>query len=270
MACTTSSRQAGLGGADGLPAHRGARRQAGQPALDAAVLDSLVTRYRTLAAAGSTANLYRRTAAAKDTRRIARRLLRFEDLILRFAAHPDLGVFPATDLDGARLTAICPAAGAAGQRLGVRPVREVSPCGCRCRGRGAAVRSAARSSSGWQRRRPAMSRASPRSRNAQPPPACPAHGVAVSRRAETVVRSRSPPDLGKRPGPAVCLADARYGSACTWPAPGRYGGTRVPLRRARPGPVLAAFCRPDCDYAARPGDALRRPWSWAGQRCGLR
>jgi len=66
-----------------------AARQAGQPALDAAVLDNLLTRYRALAAAGLTANLYRRTATAKD----ARRFLRFEDLILRFATRPDLGIF---------------------------------------------------------------------------------------------------------------------------------------------------------------------------------
>jgi transposase len=70
-----------------------AARQAGQPALDAAVLDSLVTRYRELAAAGLAANLYRRTATAKDARRIARRFLSFEDLILRFATRPDLDIF---------------------------------------------------------------------------------------------------------------------------------------------------------------------------------
>ena len=52
-----------------------AARQAGQAALDAAVLDDLVTRYRALAAAGLAANLYRRTATAKDARRIARRFL---------------------------------------------------------------------------------------------------------------------------------------------------------------------------------------------------
>jgi len=62
-----------------------AARQAGQSALDAAVLEDLVTRYRALAAAGLAANLYRRTATAKDARRIARRFLSFEDLILRFA-----------------------------------------------------------------------------------------------------------------------------------------------------------------------------------------
>ena len=70
-----------------------AARQAGQSALDAAVLDDLVTRYRELAAAGLAANLYRRTATAKDARRLARRFLSFEDLILRFATHPDLDIF---------------------------------------------------------------------------------------------------------------------------------------------------------------------------------
>jgi hypothetical protein len=70
-----------------------AARQAGQSALDAVVLDDLVTRYRQLAAAGLAANLYRRTATAKDARRIARRFLGFEDLILRFATRADLDIF---------------------------------------------------------------------------------------------------------------------------------------------------------------------------------
>ena len=70
-----------------------AARLAGQSALDAAVLDDLVTRYRALAAAGLAANLYRRTATAKDARRIARRFLDFEDMILRFATRPDLDIF---------------------------------------------------------------------------------------------------------------------------------------------------------------------------------
>ncbi len=71
----------------------GAARLAGQSVLDAAVLDDLVTRYRSLAAAGLTANLYRRTATAKDARRLARRFRSFEDLILRFATRPDLDIF---------------------------------------------------------------------------------------------------------------------------------------------------------------------------------
>ena len=70
-----------------------AARLADQPILDAAVLDDLVTRYRALATAGLAANLYRRTATAKDARRLARRFLRFEDMILRFAARPDLDIF---------------------------------------------------------------------------------------------------------------------------------------------------------------------------------
>ena len=70
-----------------------AARLAGQPALNAAVLEDLVTRYQALAAGGLAANLYRRTATAKDARRIARRFLAFEDLILRFATRPDLDIF---------------------------------------------------------------------------------------------------------------------------------------------------------------------------------
>ena len=70
-----------------------AARAAGQSALDAAVLDDLVTRYRALAASGLAANLYRRTATASDARRIARRFRSFEDMILRFATRPDLDIF---------------------------------------------------------------------------------------------------------------------------------------------------------------------------------
>jgi transposase len=68
-------------------------RQAGKPALGPEVLDSLLTRYRELAAAGLAANIYRRTATAKDARRIARRFLHFEGMILRFATRPDLDIF---------------------------------------------------------------------------------------------------------------------------------------------------------------------------------
>ena len=71
----------------------GSARQAGQAALDAAVLDGLLTRYRALATTGLAANLYRRTATAKDARRLARRFRAFEDLILRFATRPDLDIF---------------------------------------------------------------------------------------------------------------------------------------------------------------------------------
>jgi hypothetical protein len=49
-----------------------AARIAGQTALDPAVLEDLLTRYRALAAAGLAANFYRRTATANDARRIAR------------------------------------------------------------------------------------------------------------------------------------------------------------------------------------------------------
>ena len=68
-------------------------------AIDAGVLDSLITRYRALAAAGLAANLYRRTATAKDARRIARRFLGFEDLILRFATRPDLDIFTSNEAE---------------------------------------------------------------------------------------------------------------------------------------------------------------------------
>jgi len=68
-------------------------RQAGQAALDPAVLDDLATRYRELAAKGLAANIYRRTATAADARRIARRFLASQDLILRFATRPDLDIF---------------------------------------------------------------------------------------------------------------------------------------------------------------------------------
>ena len=70
-----------------------AARLAGQPALEPAVLEDLLTRYRALTGAGLTANLYRRTATAKDARRLARRFRIFEDLILRFATRPDLDIF---------------------------------------------------------------------------------------------------------------------------------------------------------------------------------
>jgi transposase len=70
-----------------------AARLAGQSALEPAVLEDLLTRYRALTAAGLAANLYRRTATAKDARRLARRFGIFEDLILRFATRPDLDIF---------------------------------------------------------------------------------------------------------------------------------------------------------------------------------
>ena len=91
-------REAGLGGADGRPAHRGPRRRprrprAGGRALDPDVLSSLTSRYRAIAAVGLAANVYRRTATAGDARRIARRFLNHEDMILRFITRPDLDIF---------------------------------------------------------------------------------------------------------------------------------------------------------------------------------
>jgi transposase len=70
-----------------------AARQAGQAALDTAILEDLVSRYQELVADGLASNLHRRTATARDARRIARRFQNFEDLILRFATRPDLDIF---------------------------------------------------------------------------------------------------------------------------------------------------------------------------------
>jgi transposase len=70
-----------------------AARQAGQAALDSAVLADLTARYRAAAAAGLRANQFRHGATARDGRRIARRFLHYEDMILRFATRPDLDIF---------------------------------------------------------------------------------------------------------------------------------------------------------------------------------
>jgi transposase len=70
-----------------------AARQAGQAALDTAILEDLVSRYQELVADGLASNLHRRTATARDARRIACRFRNFEDLILRFATRPDLDIF---------------------------------------------------------------------------------------------------------------------------------------------------------------------------------
>ena len=51
----------------------GSARRDGKAALDAAVLEDLVARYRMLAASGLAANVYRGTATARDACRIARR-----------------------------------------------------------------------------------------------------------------------------------------------------------------------------------------------------
>jgi transposase len=70
-----------------------AARGAGRAALDDAVLDQLVTRYRQAAAEGLKGSRFRHGATARDAGRLARRLLRYEDMILRFATRPDLDIF---------------------------------------------------------------------------------------------------------------------------------------------------------------------------------
>jgi transposase len=70
-----------------------AAREAGKTSLDPAVLDGLVGTYRQLAADGLARNLRRRSATAADARRIARRLVTYEDMILRFVTRPDLDIF---------------------------------------------------------------------------------------------------------------------------------------------------------------------------------
>ena len=70
-----------------------AARAAGQAALGPAVLDQLVTRYRQAAAEGLRGSRFRHGATARDAGRLARRLLRYEDMILRFATRPDLDIF---------------------------------------------------------------------------------------------------------------------------------------------------------------------------------
>jgi transposase len=70
-----------------------AARGAGLAVLGAAVLEDLVARYRELAVSGLAANLYRGTATARDACRIARRFMKYEDMILRFATRPDLDIF---------------------------------------------------------------------------------------------------------------------------------------------------------------------------------
>ncbi len=70
-----------------------AARDAGQAALDPAVLDQLTARYRQAAAEGLRGSRFRHGATARDAGRLARRLLRYEDMILRFATRPDLDIF---------------------------------------------------------------------------------------------------------------------------------------------------------------------------------
>ena len=69
-----------------------AARAAGQAALDPAVLDQLTARYRQAAAEGLGGSRFRHGATARDAGRLAR-LLRYEDMILRFATRPDLDIF---------------------------------------------------------------------------------------------------------------------------------------------------------------------------------
>ena len=68
-------------------------RADGKKILDMDVLASLVDRYRAIAGSGIAANACRRTVTAKDARRIARRFLKYEDMILRFITRPDLDIF---------------------------------------------------------------------------------------------------------------------------------------------------------------------------------
>ncbi len=86
-----AARMAGL-----LVGARDAARDAraeGRKSLDPGVLGDLVDRYRAIATSGLAVNVYRQTATAKDARRVARRFIRHEDMILRFATRPDPGIF---------------------------------------------------------------------------------------------------------------------------------------------------------------------------------
>jgi transposase len=73
-------------------AARGTRAE-GRKSLDPDVLGSLTGRYKAIAASGLAANVYRQTPTAADARRVARRLLKHEDMILRFITRPDLDIF---------------------------------------------------------------------------------------------------------------------------------------------------------------------------------
>jgi transposase len=76
-----------------------AARAAGQAALDPAVLDQLTARYRQAAAEGLTGSRFRHGATARDAGRPARRLLRYQDMILRFATRPDLDIFTSNEAE---------------------------------------------------------------------------------------------------------------------------------------------------------------------------
>jgi transposase len=68
-------------------------RADGKRHLDPDILGSLVERYQAIATSGLAANVYRQTPTAKDATRIARRFLKYEDMILRFITRPDLDIF---------------------------------------------------------------------------------------------------------------------------------------------------------------------------------
>jgi transposase len=71
-----------------------AARREHQTALDPAVLDELVTRYRAITAEGGAVNQYQHHSAnARAARALARRFGTFEDMILRFATLPALNIF---------------------------------------------------------------------------------------------------------------------------------------------------------------------------------
>lgn len=70
-----------------------AARRAGQPGLDAAFLEDLITGYQAAAAEGAAINLFRHNGTAREARALARRFCRHQDDILRFITRPDLDIF---------------------------------------------------------------------------------------------------------------------------------------------------------------------------------
>jgi transposase len=71
-----------------------AARAAGKDHLGPAVLDSLLSRYRAITAAGRDFNRYRHTSAnGRAARSLTRRFDTYEDMILCFATHPGLDIF---------------------------------------------------------------------------------------------------------------------------------------------------------------------------------
>jgi len=77
---------------EGRDAARSARAE-GNKALDQDVPAGLAGRYRAIAASGLAASLCRQTATAKDACRIARRFIKYEDMILRFITRPGPDIF---------------------------------------------------------------------------------------------------------------------------------------------------------------------------------